>query len=114
MKKSLLVILCLFTLASTIGAALAVNYVLTTSAPKTVTVTAGIVQVPVTLAVSSDSINDQDSLTLTASTSASGNGLNCVFRDGSTIVGNAVITNGKAEITLTNLAVGTHVYTAGP
>lgn len=113
-KQTTLAILVVIVIAvAVVGVVYGLSYVLQTSNQVDVTVTNGIVQVPITLAANATTLTDLDSLKLTATTGANGNGLTCHFYDGTISIGSAVIAAGKAEITLTP-AIGVHHYTAGP
>ena len=104
-------------LAIIVAAALvaAVTYVLQTSNTITGDVTSSVVNIPVTLATNASTWTDLDALQLTASISdANGNGLTVHFYDNGTDIGNAVLSSNTASIVKTGLAVGHHVFTAGP
>jgi hypothetical protein len=115
-KQKLFIVLFFIAIIAGVGVASAITYYLTPSSPVTVTVSSGLSAVPITLTSNGTSITDLDTLTLTVvPANIHGNGLTVYFYDNGTQVGTTqTITSGYASITLSSLAVGTHVFTATP
>lgn len=117
MRKNVALAILAICLVATPLVAFAVDYVLQTSNQVNVTVTSGVVYVPITLSSNASILTDLDYLNLTAVTGPNGNGLTAYFYNGTTNIGQAIIGNVsgvyKAEL-IFHPAVGTNVYTAGP
>lgn len=86
-------------------------YATSTSAPATVTVTAGKIATSISLTASATTVVAGASVNLTASITGATSG-SIVFLDGSTTIATIAISGGQALFTPTSLTAGTHVYSA--
>ncbi|HLK62359.1 MAG TPA: Ig-like domain-containing protein [Bryobacteraceae bacterium] len=82
------------------------------SATLTVTIGTAPTNTTTSLSASSASVSTTQSLTLTAAVSPFTATGQVQFRDGGTIIGTATLNVGTASITLSNLAAGSHTFTA--
>ena len=120
MNKVVQAILIVIAVASiVVGVAVAASYVLQTSNAVPVTVTGAVVNVPIILTSNASAVTDLDSVTLTATvTNPAVIGDRISFFDGVVPVDSAPILNAgsvyTATITLTDLEVRVHTFTAGP
>lgn len=115
-KQKTILVFAVIAVLGTLLTATAVSYYLTTSSPVTVTVTNGVVNIPVILTASSTAITDLDTLTLTATiTNVNGNGkLVNFYKDGMKVGETQTFLGLTASVTIGSLAVGSYSFTAGP